>query len=95
MYIGSGNRVAVFTRRSRPAFSKLKQVYGDHMENMKVQHHELRKDQPVAEEVRKKVRQDLKKEYVKTIWKQIPALIISLLIIGLLLIIFWEIILAL
>jgi hypothetical protein len=37
-YIGSGNRIAGSTKRSKPAFSKLKQLCGDHLENILKEH---------------------------------------------------------
>jgi len=93
-YIGSGNRMSVFTRRSRPAFSKIKQIYGDHMEALKVEHHELRPHHPDVGKLRKKVLTDIKKENIRFIRKQIMAFLLSFMIVALLLFVGWRIIIA-
>ena len=90
-YIGAGNRVSVFTRRSKPPFSKLKQIYGDHLEALGNEHL-ISKDHPkVSPELKERIRESFKKEYRKYIQNQILSIAISVLIFLILCIVVWKV----
>ena len=91
VYIGSGNKMSVITRRSRPAFSKLKQYYGENMENLNVQHHELRPHHAITQEVRWRVKKQARKEQIAYILRSVLSIVLALLAVVLMALIAWRI----
>ncbi|MFC0877868.1 hypothetical protein ACE01N_14815 [Saccharicrinis sp. FJH2] len=77
-YIGAGNNPLVYSRSSVPSFAKLKQLYGDHLENY---HHEQltsNDKEEISVELKEKIRNQIKKEIRATYRRRIAALTISL-----------------
>lgn len=74
-YYGFGNLSAVFNRRPKPIFEKIKTIYGDEMERYSLEHSDTNKfhqDLPKIEleKIRNKVRAAMKKTNRKEFLKQ-------------------------
>lgn len=81
-YIGSGNKTSVFTRRSTPPFSKIKEVYGD-------QFQQLRKagslpTQELDEEQRLNLKRKVRASIIANRKKRMLAIALSILILSIL-----------
>ena len=79
-YIGSGNNLQVFTRRGKPSFSKLKQIYGSHLEDFKANNPRHKKEKKLSNELRTQIKENARKEYRSFIRKQILIICISIII---------------
>ena len=80
-YIGSGNKVSVFSKRANPPFEKLKQIYGEELERIgKTQSNLNRRNTSLTAEQKASLRRRLKRENQLQIAKQILSLSIALLI---------------
>ena len=80
-YIGSGNKVSVFTRRPHKPFAKIKEIYGDELERLKND-----KQNPhltfktLSKEEKQEIRTRLKRQLNKERKKKIIDSMISILI---------------
>ncbi len=92
-YIGAGNNINVFTRRPKPSFSKLKQIYGEHLEDFKVNDSTHKDRKKISNELREKIKANARKDYKRFIRNQIIIALISLIIVFLMILIVWKIIL--
>jgi hypothetical protein len=81
-YIGSGNKISVFTRRSIQPFKKIKEVYGEELQRLRA----VKSDKQLTfrtlsvterEEIRTRVRKELKKEQMKKVFAGIITVIIT------------------
>ncbi|MFB6343557.1 hypothetical protein ACE1ET_17670 [Saccharicrinis sp. FJH62] len=91
-YIGAGNNPLVYTKSSVPSFAKLKQLYGDHLENY---HHEKltpNDEKKISGELKEKIRSQIKKEIRATYRKRIVSLTISLIFVLLVIFILYKVV---
>ena len=83
-YIGAGNNLLVFTRRAKPSFSKIKQIYGEHLENSVHTQTPIKNEKKLSAELKLKIREEIRKETIRGIRNQILAIFISLIIFAIL-----------
>ena len=78
-YIGSGNKVSTFTRRSNRPFEKIKEIYGEEFERFKAKKPEQNITyKTLSKEEKKEIRKRVKKEIKKGQIKQILAVFIAI-----------------
>ena len=72
-YIGSGNKTSFFTNRPKSPFRKIKQIYGEQLERLKLENSYSHKDhsklltqhkKEIRERVRKQIEKDKKQNYI-------------------------------
>ena len=83
-YLGAGSNPLVFTRRSKPSFSKIKQIYGEHLENYKHIEKPIRKGGKLSAELKLKIKEEIRKETIRGIRNLILAVLIGLIIFSIL-----------
>ncbi|MFB6320450.1 hypothetical protein [Saccharicrinis sp. FJH54] len=76
-YIGAGNNPMVYSQSPSASFARLKQLYGDHLENYHHVHKISKSEKEISEEVKRNIRKQVKKEIRATYRKRTIALIIS------------------
>ncbi len=81
-YIGSGNNLQVFTRRGKPSFAKLKQIYGDHLEDFKTKNPKHTEVQKISRERKDQIKANAKKALRLYIRKQILIACLSVIIVA-------------
>ena len=79
-YIGAGSKIAVFTRRSKPAFAKLKQIYGDHLENLKLSKDDGSKVVLISKAEKELIKLQVRKEFRAEVIKRIIILAVSIIL---------------
>ena len=80
-YIGSGNKTAVFSRKSNIPFEKIKTIYGDEMERLKSE--KLIDNKPFKKlsktdrlKIKKRIKNQIRKEQYKNLILAIIVIII-------------------
>lgn len=85
-YIGSGNNLQVFTRRGKPTFSKLKQIYGDHLEDFNSKESVHPEGKKISKELKEQIKAKARKDYKIFLRKQMLIVCISLIIVTIIII---------
>ncbi|MFC2098257.1 hypothetical protein ACFLSP_00795 [Bacteroidota bacterium] len=79
-YIGAGSKIAVFTRRSKPAFARLKQIYGDHLENLKLSKADDTEVVVISKAEKELIKIQIRKEFRAEVIKRIIILAVSIIL---------------
>jgi len=79
-YIGSGNKTSIFTRRAKPPFSKVKAIYGEELERLKLEKVDQKLSfKELTKEEKLRIRSRIKAELLSERKKQIVAFTILVL----------------
>ncbi|NOX86625.1 MAG: hypothetical protein GXO86_11795 [Chlorobi bacterium] len=78
-YIGSGNRVSVFTRRSKRPFDEIRELYLMEIESTtRSPHHKADISPEQRRKIRERVKKQIRKQNIRDLIKTIIALLISI-----------------
>ena len=83
-YIGAGNNPLVFTRRPKPSFSRVRQIYGEHLEKLEHSGKSLKQGKKLSGELKSKFRAEIKRESIDGVRNRILAVLISLILFSIL-----------
>lgn len=69
--MGAGRTEASFTFKSRPSFSKIKQIYGEHLEGLHPDYPKVKTGKSLDPKIRQQIKNQVKTESQRVLRRQI------------------------
>ena len=70
-YMGAGRSLNSFTQKARSPFSKIKQIYGDHLESISIHYPDVKKQKSLSPELKEQIRAKMRASQRKVLIRQI------------------------